>query len=535
MTAAASFRHLTFLHPRPVSENLLAEAASLLEDAMVPGWWRLYQDCVEWSLLAPLSRRQAVHDGLRSKLGAMVVLDRSTDADVVAFHRGHRSLRRLPELTLTRQDALSRPFPALILAGIDILGVLTGKACAPEGLGRRCDVQVTAGGITFPPVRADGLAFDLLRRGHRDGLCRFSLQLPFALLTGGPLEVTASVVGAPKVRHAVATLQTPLLPRAPERPWAMRPGGDPVQSAVRALAESTDLDARETIKDHLRHLVRQTPALFLRDLGIEADVLGRGGMWPTYRERLQTRPVRPDVQHINDSKVAMKAYVRERGHPLPQVFQSSGDPDVILQTVRGLGDCVIKPENGSLSRGCILLQDGVDLISRRPMTPDDVAVHLAKLRAARPGTVFIVEELLRPAAGTLGVIPPDYRFYVFGGEVALIYVTDLNVLHPGVLRPTQLAHYTSDWTPSLFPMRVGYRETCDFSPPASLGQMCAMARDIGRDCQTHLRVDMYDTDKGAVLGEVTLYPSAGLRFNVYGEAMLTQAWELFPDIGPVGS
>lgn len=524
----SAFRRLVFLCPRPVSEDSLADAAFLLSEERVRGWWRLYRDCVEWSLLAPLSRQRRVHGLLQQKLGDGVILLPPTTADVEAFHRAHRNLRRLAGTARTRAEVLAQTHPALTVTGIDMLGILGGLACDPRGKDR-LQVQVTAAGQTLATVLAAGFVPDLLRRGHPDGLCGYAVQLPQALLTGDSIAIRAQVVDHPGIPPVKLSLQTPVRLHPPDRPWCIGDTDDPLRRAVRAFAAAQDDPARADASARLRQLLRDTPSLFLRDLGIEMETLARGGFWPTYRERLQTRLLPPQVQQINDSKVVMKSFAQGLGLPLPQVHLLSADAGAILRTVRDLGDCVIKPDNASLSRGCLVLQDGVDLFSRHRMSPGDLAAHLDSVQAGRPGTGFIVEELLRVPERTPGVIPPDYRFYVFGAEVALIYVTDLNVPYPGVLRPTQLAHYTSDWSPALFPMRTGYREVCEVARPRSLAQMCTIARKVGQALGTHVRVDMYDTDAGAVLGEVTLFPSAGLRFNDYGEAMMTQAWALFPD------
>jgi len=44
-----------------------------------------------------------------------------------------------------------------------------------------------------------------------------------------------------------------------------------------------------------------------------------------------------------------------------------------------------------------------------------------------------------------------------------------------------------------------------------------------------LRLDLYATPEGPVLGEITAYPSAGLDITPFSRRTLLQMWELAPD------
>lgn len=133
---------------------------------------------------------------------------------------------------------------------------------------------------------------------------------------------------------------------------------------------------------------------------------------------------------------------------------------------------------------------------------------------ARP--MLLVEELL----GEPGAPPPDYKFYVFDGKVAVVEVhTDRYTGHK-----TRL--YTPDWSP--------LDVSCDAAglapvapPPPNLDQMLSIAARLGSPFD-FMRVDLYDVDGTIAFGEFTPYPISGLgRFTPASfDTELGKAWTL---------
>jgi TupA-like ATPgrasp len=112
---------------------------------------------------------------------------------------------------------------------------------------------------------------------------------------------------------------------------------------------------------------------------------------------------------------------------------------------------------------------------------------------ARP--MFLAEEVL----GTPGSAPPDYKFYVFDGDVAVIEV---------IYRPTSNHRlYLPDWSP--LTVRWGYDLAPVQPPPAGLDRMLAAAAALGSGFD-FIRIDLYNIGGKVYFGEFTPYPGSGL-------------------------
>lgn len=134
----------------------------------------------------------------------------------------------------------------------------------------------------------------------------------------------------------------------------------------------------------------------------------------------------------------------------------------------------------------------------------------------------IVEEFLE----FNGHVPPDYKFFCFGGSVGFIQVhEDRFASHTGSL------HY-ADWTPV---HRMISFPTPSVTPqrPKSLSQMTRMAKVLSRDVD-FVRVDLYDLGHRIVFGELTSYPEAGTGRMVPEELFtdLAADWQPHELYGP---
>jgi len=113
-------------------------------------------------------------------------------------------------------------------------------------------------------------------------------------------------------------------------------------------------------------------------------------------------------------------------------------------------------------------------------------------------TRLMVEEFLSDGEG---IVPLDYKFYVFGGRVEYIQV-DLGrfVNHTRAL-------YTRDWR--RVRVAIGYPNGPDVERPVRLSEMIDVAERIGHG-YGYLRVDLYSLKEGRIkFGEVTIAPSLG--------------------------
>lgn len=106
--------------------------------------------------------------------------------------------------------------------------------------------------------------------------------------------------------------------------------------------------------------------------------------------------------------------------------------------------------------------------------------------------------LVEPFIGTDGILPIDYKIYVFGGRAACVKV-DRN-REQGHWR----AIYDLEWRPIWAP--AGWRHP---PPPASLEAMIEAAERLGAGFD-FARVDFYEIAGRPRFGEITFYPGSGL-------------------------
>lgn len=179
---------------------------------------------------------------------------------------------------------------------------------------------------------------------------------------------------------------------------------------------------------------------------------------------------------------------------------------------------VLKPEFGSTSIGVLLLSVNDDGTYRNYLTGDDIDYASLAAMCAKVAekflakdevekAIFIAEELL---VGVDGTIPPaDIRCYAFQGEIGLILM-EHHIAGPatamyfdGLFHPLQNVHdkYGID-------ERVSHLETiAEAVPPANATAILNVARRISVAVPSAFcRVDLYDTNEGVALGELTFTP-----------------------------
>ena len=106
--------------------------------------------------------------------------------------------------------------------------------------------------------------------------------------------------------------------------------------------------------------------------------------------------------------------------------------------------------------------------------------------------------LVEPFIGSDGVLPVDYKIYVFGGRAEYVQVhLDRETAHRWLLFDRDLAPVSND-------PRGDHPAF-----PASIGAMIAAAETLAADFD-FLRCDFYDTDAGPRFGEFAVYPGSGL-------------------------
>jgi TupA-like ATPgrasp len=125
---------------------------------------------------------------------------------------------------------------------------------------------------------------------------------------------------------------------------------------------------------------------------------------------------------------------------------------------------------------------------------------------SRIDPLVMVEEFIESSAKSADGVPWDYKFFVFDGKCAMIQVHVSRFCgHAGAL-------FTRDW--ELIPATLTYPQPQkEPSRPAALDEMLSVAEAAGKGID-FVRVDIYDSNRGPVIGEMTCFPEAGTgRFS----------------------
>jgi hypothetical protein len=219
-------------------------------------------------------------------------------------------------------------------------------------------------------------------------------------------------------------------------------------------------------------------------------------------------------------------FAASHGVPVPTVLRTWSRPEQI--TVEGLPEgFVIKSDGGAGSHGVLPLRragenrlETVD--GERVLTADEVREHFVSRTADRRiSGPFFAEELLRQPGG--GPIPDDIKVYTAHGEVLQVLLR--RVGRHGDLHSLARRYVTADGA-DLGDVLVGAPVDHDVPVPESLPRVVEIARHLSRAVGLpFVRVDLYDTDRGVVLGEVTRAPGGAQLVRPDHDEAMGRAWE----------
>lgn len=220
-------------------------------------------------------------------------------------------------------------------------------------------------------------------------------------------------------------------------------------------------------------------------------------------------------------KLAVREYVREkvgaqvltRLHAVAERPEALLDSDLprefVLKPSHASGATVIVGDHVPPERRLPERSSGWDRLAVAPGSLDwDRLVDLCRGWLARRYNPYeepayskvrpriLIEELLRGE----GVVPLDYKYFVFGGTVRLVQVD----------RDRFDAHKRNLYSPEWEPLDVEYnypRGPID-ARPDKLDEMIALAERLA-DRIDFVRVDLYNIGDRVVFGEMTSYPVSG--------------------------
>jgi hypothetical protein len=186
---------------------------------------------------------------------------------------------------------------------------------------------------------------------------------------------------------------------------------------------------------------------------------------------------------------------------------------------------VLKPSEGS-TKCTFVMHSGIELLSKRRLRLEEIVNAVREHKTLHPDAGYIVEELNLQRGSAEPIVPVDYKLHVFGGLTRIIHADDRNVFSSRDCLYRQQGWFSRNWDPTPARIRQTEEESLDFRRPETLDEMLQIADRIGAECGDYVRVDLYDTEGGVSLGEVTTFSHMGGGFTEFGDAVLSQAWHI---------
>lgn len=182
---------------------------------------------------------------------------------------------------------------------------------------------------------------------------------------------------------------------------------------------------------------------------------------------------------------------------------------------------VVKPNWGATSRGVFVLErrgdDFLNLMDGSILSPADVKERIIRDIAAS-GRGRSDELIVERSMAVNGVRPFEWKVFMFYGEVGY---TQANERVDG---PVVSKYYGSEWE-DLGRIRTDRRHSSDLRLPNQPEAILDAARRVSLEVPTgFIRVDIFESDAGPVLGEVCLLPGGDHYYRGGLDRSFGQMW-----------
>lgn len=211
-------------------------------------------------------------------------------------------------------------------------------------------------------------------------------------------------------------------------------------------------------------------------------------------------------------KILCSEWCDRNNIPSPEIYGIFESPDNISFPA-DIESFVLKPTKLSTMHGVMVLDRNADSfyerLSKRNYRFEQILDHQRSVaeKYSVSENRWLAEEVVEDV--TPVEIPLDYKFYAFRGEVALILVIDRNV------KPSAVSWFDGEFRPlndSKIKLNPKFVQQGNKVPPAEHKALLESARRASFAVGTAFsRIDLYNTERGPLLGEVTLTPG-GLYF-----------------------
>lgn len=262
------------------------------------------------------------------------------------------------------------------------------------------------------------------------------------------------------------------------------------------------------------------------------------------RESLERASLQRSLDDLRRSVVPLRAIDPDQAHPLRQLpfklrnYRLAASHGIAVPEIHatwttvdeidlsGLPDeFVVKSDGGAGGHGVLPLrresEDRYRLVSTdKVMSADDVRERLRSVTSL--SGPYFAEELLRPAASD-ATIPEDVKIFAFYGEIGQVLLR--HVHEHGNLRRTNYRFVDSSGT-DLGDGVWDRRLDPSIPLPAQLETMVEAARHLSMAVGVpFVRVDLYETDRGVVLGELTRVPGGRPQYSPAHDAFMGELYE----------
>ena len=235
-------------------------------------------------------------------------------------------------------------------------------------------------------------------------------------------------------------------------------------------------------------------------------------LFPTlFTEKLVLRIAidRRDILRQMADKLEMRRYVESKvgKRYLPRLYCVTKDPrSIAFDTLPS--KFVVKANHGSGFVRVVTDKKTIDVQSLVSEGQGWLNIDYGQCYTSEWGYLglkrcLMVEEFVESSYKDKQGIPADFRFFVFDGQCAMIIV---NVGRP----PSANNLYYPSWEPMPLTLGPVPRTEGPLEPPADLRAMISLAEDVARGID-FVRVDLYSTPCGPLVGELTMTPWAGMR------------------------
>lgn len=226
------------------------------------------------------------------------------------------------------------------------------------------------------------------------------------------------------------------------------------------------------------------------------------------------------------SKLAVYEIAKNAGVQTPTVYGKW--KDILDVDFSALPDeFVLKSDGGSTSHGVLPLRRvSRDLYVRadglKEFTYEAIVDHMleAKKKGVAYGPIF-VEEFLHPVERE-NRIPDDVKIYMAYDQVLQVLLRSVDT--HGSVYGTR-SKYVDEYGECLGVVNPGRTPDLNIPVPESLPEMIAAAKKVSKSLRVpFVRVDLYETTRGVVLGELTRAPGGEQKYVFEHDQRMGRGW-----------